>query len=306
MRGQVIFRSSREVKVISEGQVFRCDLAGRLRKEGKNPVVVGDWVEFERNENADRNSDGRVLSVEERKVWLSRRRDVGRARELILAANVDQVAGVFSVQKPNIKFGALDRLLMASACMGLPAIVVINKVDLGIPDEVEDRLRVYPTLGYQLIRTSAETGEGLDDLEENLRGKATVLSGPSGAGKSSLISKVLGIDLKTQEVSDHNDKGRHTTTAVTWHPGEEEGSAIVDTPGFRDWALWGLEPRELSHWMPDLAAHVGDCRFNDCMHLKEPGCAVLGAVESGEIEAKRYRSYVGILESVIERQDRDR
>ena len=305
LRGQVIFRSSREVRVLHEGEVFRCDLAGRLRKAGANPIVVGDWVEFERNENTDVESDGRVLSVEERKVWLSRRRDVGKARELILAANVDQVAGVFSVKKPRIKFGALDRILMASECMSLPALVVINKTDLGIPDEIEDRLSVYPDLGYEILRTSAETGEGLDLLEKKLRGKATVLSGPSGAGKSSLISKVLGIDLKTGEVSEHNEKGKHTTTAVTWHPGAAD-SAIVDTPGFRDWALWGLEPRELAHWMPDLKRHLHDCKFNDCMHREEPGCGILGAVESGDLDPRRYRSYLGILESVLERIERGR
>ena len=305
LRGQVIFRSSREVRVLCEGQVFRCDLAGRLRRQGRNPIVVGDWVEFERNESADRESDGRVISVEERKVWLSRRRDVGKARELILAANVDQVAGVFSVQKPRIKFGALDRLLLASECMSLPALIIINKVDLGISEEVEDRLKVYPDLGYELLKTSAETGEGLDQLKEKLSGQATVLSGPSGAGKSSLISRVLGIELKTNEVSEHNEKGRHTTTAVTWHPGEGD-SAIVDTPGFRDWALWGLEPQELAHWMPDLARHVHDCRFNDCSHREEPGCGIQKALEAGQIDERRYRSYIGILESVLERQERDR
>ena len=305
LRGQVVFRSSREVRVLCDGQEFRCDLAGRLRREGQNPVVVGDWVEFERNESADRDSDGRVLSVEDRKVWLSRRRDVGKARELILAANVDQVAGVFSVKKPRIKFGALDRLLMASECRSLPALIVINKVDLEIPDEIEERFSLYPEMGYELLKTSAETGEGLSELKSKLRGKATVLSGPSGAGKSSLISKVLGIDLKTSEVSEHNEKGRHTTTAVTWHPGEAN-SAIVDTPGFRDWALWGLEPRELSHWMPDLARHVNDCRFNDCLHREEPGCGVLEAVENEVLHPLRYRSYLGILDSVLERQDRDR
>ena len=189
--------------------------------------------------------------------------------------------------------------------MSLPALIVINKVDLEIPDEIEERFSLYPEMGYELLKTSAETGEGLSELKSKLSGKATVLSGPSGAGKSSLISKVLGIDLKTSEVSEHNEKGRHTTTAVTWHPGEAN-SAIVDTPGFRDWALWGLEPRELSHWMPDLARHVNDCRFNDCLHREEPGCGVLEAVENEVLHPLRYRSYLGILDSVLERQDRDR
>ncbi len=305
LRGQVIFRSSREVRVLCEDQIFRCDLAGRLRRKGSNPIVVGDWVDFERNESADRETDGWVVSVEDRKNWLSRRRDVGKARELILAANVDQVAGVFSVQKPRIKFGALDRLLMASECMSLPALIILNKIDLGVSDEVEDRLKVYPRLGYEILKTSAETGEGLESLKERLRGQATVLSGPSGAGKSSLISRVLGIDLKTSEVSEHNEKGRHTTTAVTWHPGEGD-SAIVDTPGFRDWALWGLEPRELAHWMPDLKSYLHDCRFNDCTHRNEPGCAIQKALAEGLIDGRRYRSYIGILESVLERQERDR
>ncbi|MDE0960778.1 MAG: ribosome small subunit-dependent GTPase A [Planctomycetota bacterium] len=288
--------------VLFEGREFRCELAGRLRKQGRNPVVVGDWVEVELTDGGD---DGRIISVEDRKVWISRRRDVGRARELILASNMDQVACVFSVAKPRLKFGALDRLLMAAAANQLPAYLVLNKIDLGISDEMEERLAIYPRIGVEILRCSAMSGEGLDRLESSLAGKATVLTGPSGVGKSSLISKVLGIEIRTAPVSDHNEKGKHTTTAVTWHPAAA-GTAIIDTPGFRDWALWGLDPVDLAQWMPDLASEVDQCRFRNCLHRQEPGCGVLAAVSEQRIDPLRYRSYIGILDSVLERQERDR
>ncbi|MEE2882804.1 MAG: ribosome small subunit-dependent GTPase A [Planctomycetota bacterium] len=303
MRGQVVFRSTKSVTVFAEGSRYRCDLAGRLRKEGRNPVVVGDWVEFD--VSGEDAKEGRVISVEERKVWISRRRDVGKARELILAANIDQVACVFAVARPRLKFGALDRLLLAASFREIPSFVIVNKIDLGIPDDVEERLQIYPKIGIDVIRTSVVSGDGLAGLEKRLQGRATVLTGPSGVGKSSLISEVLGIDIRTDTVSDYNEKGKHTTTAVTWHP-SADGTAIIDTPGFRDWALWGLDPRELATWMPDLASVADECRFRDCLHRDEPKCAVRTAVEEGGIHPLRYRSYLGILDSVLERQERDR
>lgn len=303
MRGQVVFRSSRSVTVHADGESYHCQLAGRLRKEGRNPVVVGDWVEFDLT--GESSTEGVVLSVEDRKVWLSRRRDVGRARELILAANIDQVACVFAVARPKLKFGALDRLLLAASFREIPSFVIINKIDLGIPDDVEDRLGIYPRMGIEVIRTSVVSGDGLEELNDCLRNRATVLTGPSGVGKSSLISEVLGIDIRTDTVSDYNEKGKHTTTAVTWHPAAD-GTSIIDTPGFRDWALWGIDPLDLAGWMPDLAKHTADCKFRNCLHREEPSCAVRAATEEGGIDPLRYRSYLGILDSVIERQERDR
>ena len=305
MRGQVVFRSSRDVTVHASGRDYRCELAGRLRKQGRTPIVVGDWVEVELTADVDAGPDGRIVSVEERKVWISRRRDVGRARELILAANLDQVACVFSVARPTIKFGALDRLLMAASSSNLPAFLVLNKVDLGIPDELQERLSIYPKIGVDVLHTSVESSLGLGEFENRIGGKATVLTGPSGVGKSSLISRVLGIEIRTAPVSDHNEKGKHTTSAVTWHPAGE-GTSIIDTPGFRDWAIWGLDPLELASCMPDLAPEVSNCKFRDCLHRQEPGCAVLAAMEQERIHPLRYRSYLGILESVLERQERDR
>ncbi|MGE4602541.1 MAG: ribosome small subunit-dependent GTPase A, partial [Planctomycetota bacterium] len=182
---------------------------------------------------------------------------------------------------------------------------ILNKIDLRFSDEIEQRVQIYPKIGIDVIRTSANSGAGMDELAERLAGQATVLTGPSGVGKSSLIAKVLGIDIRISEVSEHNEKGKHTTTAVTWHPAGD-GSAIVDTPGFRDWALWGLDPGEIAASMPDLAAVMDDCHFRDCLHRTEPGCAVKAAVEEGGIHPLRYRSYLNILDSVLERQERDR
>ena len=305
MRGQVVFRSRRTVTVLADGNSYRCELAGRLRKKGRNPVVVGDWVEFDVSSDAADSREGQVVSVEERKVWISRRRDVGKGRELILAANIDQIGCVFSVGFPTIKFGTLDRLLMAGCSREIPSFLILNKIDLGIPDEIEERLEIYPKIGIDLIRTSVVAGDGLDELAERLKGQATVLTGPSGVGKSSLIAHVLGIDIRISPVSDYNEKGKHTTTAVTWHPAAD-GSAIIDTPGFRDWALWGMDPGELAAAMPDLASVANRCHFRDCSHREEPDCAVRAAVEDGDIHPLRYRSYLGILDSVLQRQERKR
>ena len=276
-----------------------CGLPGKFRKETGNVAVVGDRVEFE----ILSPGSGRLKQVLPRESWLSRRRDVGRGKELILAANVDQVVAVFSARKPKLKFGALDRLLVAAGSQGLSACVVINKSDLGLDKEDEALLSLYPTFDCPLFKTSCETGDGIDRLAEQLKGRSSVVTGPSGTGKSSLISRIFGLDLRIGDVSSYNEKGKHTTSAASWHPVSED-TAVVDTPGFRDYGIWGLGPRQIAEQMPDIHRHSHGCRFTDCLHREEPACAVREAIEKGELHPRRHRSYLGILESVIEREDR--
>ena len=293
--GQVIFRSSRDVIVLVGGERLTCELRGTLRRRGANALVVGDLVRI----STGAPGRGIVEEILPRQSVLARRREAGRGRELIIAANVHQVVAVLAARQPRPKFGALDRLLVAAESSGLAATVVLNKIDLGVPEEVEEEISVYPRIGYPVVRTSRVSGEGIEELAALLRGKTSVVSGPSGVGKSSLIGPIIGEELKVAEVSRSNEKGRHTTTAVTWYP-LPGGGAVLDTPGFRDYALSGLPAELLAECFPDLRPHLGRCRFGDCLHREEPGCAVRAAVDEDEIEPLRYRSYLGILDSILE------
>jgi ribosome small subunit-dependent GTPase A len=204
----VVFRSSREVTVLVEGAPVICELRGVLRRRGPNAVVVGDRVEV----SMEGDARGSVEAVLPRETALARRRESGQGRELVIAANVHQLVAVFAARQPRPKFGALDRLLVAGESSGLAAIVLLNKVDLGVDAEVEAELANYSSIGYRVLRTSRVTGEGIDDLASALAGRASVVSGPSGAGKSSLIAPIIGIELRVGAISAHNEKGRHTTT----------------------------------------------------------------------------------------------
>lgn len=293
--GQVIFRSSREVIVLAGGERLTCELRGNLRRRGANALVVGDLVRI------TPGAEGRAI-VEEilpRETTLARRREAGRGRELVIAANVHQVVAVLAAAQPRPKFGALDRLLVAAESSGLAAAIVLNKVDLGVSAAVEEEIAVYPRIGYRVVRTSRVSGEGIEELSMLLRGKTSVVSGPSGVGKSSLIGPLIGEELRVADVSRANEKGRHTTTAVTWYP-LPGGGAVLDTPGFRDYALWGLPAESLAECFPDLRPFLGRCRFGDCLHREEPACAIRAAVEEGAVDPRRYRSYLGILESILE------
>ena len=295
-QGQIVFKSSRLVTVLVNGERWSCELRGILRRERGTAVVVGDLVEV----SPDGPGRGRVERVLPRRNWLSRKRKVGGGRELILASNLDQVLGVFATRKPRLKFGTIDRLLIAAGRQGLPAAIVLNKMDLSLDAEAEQRLQVYEAMGYALLKVSAETGAGFDALESLLGGRVSVMAGPSGVGKSSLLRPIFpDLNIRIGEVSHYNEKGRHITTAATWYP-LPGGGAVVDTPGFREYALWGLEPGELARWMPDLAALGGKCRFVDCLHRQEPDCAVRAGLEEGIVSHFRYRSYIGILESLLD------
>ncbi len=293
-RGRVIFRTSRSVKVQSSeanSTVYDCHFRGRL-KRSRTSIVVGDFVEFE----LSHDGTGVIESVEPRQNKLSRRREVGGGSEVILAANLDQVIALFSAQQPRLKFSALDRVLVAADRQGLPARIVVNKIDLGLTQEIEARLAEYNSIGYEVHCISVEESIGIEALRRDLEGRATVVAGPSGVGKSSLLSRLLGIPIRVGAVSHANEKGRHTTTSVTWYPYGH--GALIDTPGFRDYGLWGLDPTELGRSMPDLSQYTGLCHFRDCLHRQEPNCRVREAVEAGEIFKSRYQSYLYMLDSL--------
>lgn len=274
------------------GEVLECSLRGRIKEKDEERVAVGDRVEVEELDDGS----CRVASVLDRESALSRR-SVSRRREQVIAANVDQLAAVTSVTEPEPDLRLTDRLLVLAELNGLAGLVVANKVDLR---DAEELRRIYGAAGYEVLATSAKTGRGLDELDERLSGRTTVLAGASGVGKSSLLNALVpGLDLRTSEVG---RRGRHTTVSATMHPFGDRGY-VVDTPGLQYLALWQVDPAHLAWAFPEFRPHVAECRFSDCRHLAEPGCGVKAAVETGEIAERRHESYRSLLEAVEEERE---
>lgn len=276
-------------------------LRGRFRlseEDVTNPVSVGDRVRLLLNPD----NTGMITEIYERKNKLSRRaagRRVGR--EHIIVTNIDRVWMIQSVKLPNPNPGFIDRVLAVAEAHEIDAGIVLNKIDLLEEDDLEDieELRdLYAGLGYPVMMTSAENGEGLDELRAELTDRTSVLTGPSGVGKSSILNAIEpGLELRTAEVSAKTRKGRHTTTSVSLFP-LSRGGYIVDTPGIREFGLLDIEPWELSHFFVEFRPFIEQCRFPTCTHDHEPGCGVKQAVEDGEISEQRYGSYLNILDSI--------
>jgi len=264
----------------------------RLNWEGGTPsaprLVVGDRVSVEM-----KGDDGVIVAVHARTSCLVRRAP-GGAKAQVLAANVDQALLVFSAGKPKAKRGLLDRFLVACELAEITPVIAINKVDQGA-DEVEEWLPVYEGIGYEVLRVSARTGWGLGRVRRRLADRTTLFCGPSGAGKSSLLNAVYpGFRLKVGSISEATGKGRHTTSRAELMP-LPYGGFVVDTPGLKEFGLWRANLEELQSAFREFDAFNGRCRFPDCSHLNEPECAIVEAVERGEIDSGRYASYTKIV-----------
>jgi ribosome biogenesis GTPase len=285
-RGTVLEREGSTYRVLTpEGEV-RASLRGRA-KRGASRVVVGDRVTLE----PGGNGDWAISAVDERATVLARRVPEGRGLRPVVA-NVDQVAVVTAARDPDPVPQLVDRLLVVAEAYDLPALVIVNKTDLAPGDALAERFR---RAGYQALLTSAARGEGLDALREVLAGRSSVVTGPSGAGKSSLLNALHpGFRLRTGAVSERaGGRGRHTTVGAVMLPFED--GYVVDTPGFSEVGLWGVKPGDLGACFPEIRSRAEACRFGDCRHRTEPGCAVLEAVAAGEVPADRYDSYRAIL-----------
>ncbi len=307
--GRVIKGLSGFFTVDSEQGQIVAQLPGRLKKKWQDTdiVAVGDWVTV----SANADGTGTIEEVAERKSVLSRTRpgahDVRRIsadREQVLVANPDQVVFVFAVAKPRPSLRKLDRFLVVAELNDLPAIINVNKVDLlDSVAEAREMFQVYEDIGYRVIYTSAKTGEGIEELSAALRDKISVMTGSSGVGKSSLLNAIQpGLGLRVNEVSQATEKGLHTTRHAEMFP-LEEGGYVVDTPGIRGLALFDIEPAELDAYFREIAPLVEQCRFSDCTHRHEPGCAVRAAVESGDVSAERYDSYLRLREEHQQLED---
>lgn len=294
MKGEVVNVQKGMYHVRSEdGDFFRCLLRGKLFKlerEEKSILAVGDEVLFERLQK----DQGIITAIEERRSSLVRKGagKKGRHLEQVIAANIDQLLVVVAVKDPPYKKSLIERYITSARSSGLDVIIAFNKADLGFSERTIEDSKVYSELGYTVKFTSALTGTGIDELAGLLRKKSTVLAGSSGVGKSSLVNALLNCDsAKTGEVSLSTHKGKHTTTSssVYYLPG---GGKLIDVPGMREFAVSDTEG--LDEAFDDITELSRDCRFNDCTHTVEPGCAVLKAVEEGRLEKRRLRNYLRI------------
>ncbi|MGL5682500.1 MAG: ribosome small subunit-dependent GTPase A [Marinifilaceae bacterium] len=291
--------------LMADGEQVACRLRGKIRIAGirsTNPIAVGDGVNVEID-----GEDGVITSILPRRNYIIRRSTNLSKESHILAANVDQALLVVTVANPETSTVFIDRFLATAEAYNIPAIIVFNKMDLYDEDNyayVMGLTAIYEQIGYKCIHCSTITGKGVDEVRALLKDKITVLSGLSGVGKSSLINKVEpGLDLKTASISDAHKSGKHTTTFAEMFP-LSEGGFIVDTPGVRSFGTIDMSKQELSHFFPEIFKISDECRFNNCTHTHEPGCAVREAVEADEISESRYCSYLSMFEEEEENKYR--
>lgn len=291
LEGLVIRSQSGFLTVKTDAGEYICRLRGRL-KQGETEgdiVAVGDRVTVTPNDDGS----GTIEEVHERSSVFSRvRSGIKRDFRQILLANPDQVVIVFACTHPEPHLRMLDRFLVIAEKQEIGALIVANKVDLVSQKQAESIFGMYVELGYPVLYTSAHTGQGVDMLRNRLKDKISALAGPSGVGKSSLLNAIQpDLGLHVRAVSEATSKGMHTTHVRELFP-LDIGGYVADTPGIRTLALWDTEPEELDAYFIEMRDRVSDCKFSDCTHTHEPGCAIRNAVESGEIAPERYHSYL--------------
>ncbi len=309
--GTVCRKSLGRYQVDAGGRLVECAVSSALRKQlvypiadptslrhrvmevkeikQVDPVAIGDLVRFvERG-----NEEGLITAVLPRKNKLSRRAAGAKPLEQVIVANLDQVLAVLAVAHPEPKWEVLDRYLAAAEWWGVPAVICLNKHDLGVSADLLAEVAVFRDLGYPVMLTSTVHGDGLQQFKEQLSGRISVLVGPSGVGKTSLLNAIQpGLGLRVAEVSRATNKGKHTTTHLELFP-LDGGGGLIDTPGMREFGLWDLPGAALAGVFREMEPLVGRCRFGPaCSHRQEPGCAIKAAVESGTIAARRYQSYL--------------
>ncbi len=280
-----------------EGDVVDCRIKGKFRIQGittTNPIAVGDQVDFEAEPDQD---TGVITKLHDRKNYIIRKSINLSKQAQIIAANLDLAFLVVTLASPRTSLGFIDRFLVTAEAYDIPARLVFNKLDLFSNEGLEVLAaykKVYESLGYPCFEVSAIEGTNISILNNELKHKITLFTGHSGVGKSSLMNAILpDLALRTSQVSDWSDKGTHTTTFAEMFE-LPQGGFIIDTPGIRELGVIDIEQQELCHFFPEMRERMHNCRFNNCRHINEPGCAVLVALENGEIEPSRYNSYLSI------------
>ncbi len=291
---------------LPEWAPFPAVLKGRVRLSGSdatNPVAVGDIVEYEYSDPPSMTHPATIKAVEKRRNYLIRRSTNLSRQSHVIASNLDRAFIVVTLYFPEIKLPFLDRILLTCEVYGIPATIVLNKVDIfrkEFPEELADFHRIYLGAGYPVIETSALTGEGIEELRSAVgtpeEGRICLFTGESGVGKSSIIKALdPSLDPKVGDISMAHLQGKHTTSLYEMYP-VCSGGFLIDSPGLRGFGLVDLKKEEIALYFPEMLRELKDCRFTPCTHTHEPGCAVKQAVEEGRISAERYNSYLGMLE----------
>ncbi|MCH8555226.1 MAG: ribosome small subunit-dependent GTPase A [Schleiferiaceae bacterium] len=286
----------------AKGDFLTCRMKGKVRLSGSkstNPVAVGDLVSFELEPGTE---NGIITAIQERKNHLVRKSVNLSKQTHVIAANLDQSILVITLVDPPTSFGFVDRFLATSEAYNVPTILVYNKMDLYQSDKDWMRLAefmdTYASAGYQQLQVSAQDGVGMEELRALLTDKVTLFSGHSGVGKSTLINTIQpGMGLRTKEISGYHKKGQHTTTFAEMFD-LVSGGQIIDTPGIKGFGLVDMDKEEIASYFPEIFKISSQCKFNNCLHLNEPGCAVKAAFESGDISPNRFISYTNILQGL--------
>ena len=282
--------------VAEDGTAMRCRIRGRLRLKGvrsTNPVVVGDVVECEAG---DADGEGVIVEIRPRRNYVIRRASNLSKESHIIAANIDRALLMVSLRAPETPTEFVDRFLVTCEAYKVPVTILLSKIDLQDPEAVGAFRAVYEGAGYEVLETSVVENRGVEEVRTLLTGHTTLVSGNSGVGKSTLIRAIdPTLDIRTGEISESHHKGRHTTTFSTMYP-LQEGGAVIDTPGIKGFGLIDIDDAELWHYFPEMMRTAPGCRFYNCTHTHEPGCAVVEAVKAGEIAWPRYESYLKILD----------
>jgi len=297
----VVIRSTGSWYEIREtnGNILSCKFKGKFKIAGiksTNPIAVGDKVRFIRMEG---ETTGVITSIEKRHNYIIRKSINLSKQTHIIAANIDYAFLVVTISQPRTSLGFIDRFLLSAEAYHIPVVLVFNKLDINTKEERElqdEMLEKYSSIGYQCIQSSATKRIGIDEIAGLMKGKTSMIGGHSGVGKSALVNAIQpGLLLKTSQISHFNQKGRHTTTFAEMHP-LDFGGYIIDTPGIKEFGLVDFKKEDVAGYFPEMRNFMRQCKFNNCLHVNEPQCAVKEAVEDGLIAQSRYNNYLAILE----------
>lgn len=309
MRGLVVRNTGFWYTVkTDDGQLVDSKVKGNFRLKGirsTNPVAVGDWVHIDIN----REGTAFITEIEDRKNYIIRKSQNLSKQSHIIAANLDQAMLVITVAHPQTSTTFIDRFLASAEAYSVPVVLVFNKTDLLTDEErhYQDMMvTLYDNIGYPCRQVSALTGDGIDGLRTLLSGKVTLLSGNSGVGKSTLLNLLIpGTEARVADISEAHDTGMHTTTFSEMVPLPDNNGYVVDTPGIKGFGTFNMEPEEITSYFPEIFKFSQDCRFANCTHTHEPGCAVIEAVRNHYIAESRYESYLGMLKDKDESKYRE-
>lgn len=297
MQGLVIKSTGSSYMVKSDSEIYLCRLKGKIRLEGRkttNPIAVGDIVDFELEDNNEAN----ITKIHPRKNYIIRKSINLSKQSQIIASNLDQAVLIATLVSPRTSLGFIDRFLITAEAYRIPAKIIFNKCDLLNEELMEIQKKtidIYKKIGYECFEVSSYDPQQIKKLESLFKDKITLVAGHSGVGKSTFINALEPtLTIKTGEISAAHAKGMHTTTFAELHP-LSFGGSIIDSPGIKELGLVEMKKEEIGHYFPEIRDGMNGCKFNNCIHVNEPKCAIIEAVKNGEISEERYISYLGIL-----------